>query len=274
MERLAVAIEVLIACSLLLAACGPPAINASTPQTESNPVALPLVKVTDTQVPTVTQQPTSTSTPIPTSTPTFIPTETPLPSNTPTSTRTPGPFSFIDDFSSDSGGWQNCAPCSWKNGGLLMGPFEPTSNFHKNYCTGCGEHTFYKLSVEGTFVDGQVDRFFGVFVGDNNGKQYYFGISPWQLYIIGQHTDEGDSWEVLDAQWSGTVKASYATNKFEVSVVPAYQRGTADYIFSLNGSTIYILNGRPAVGSRVGLAMDWHAVSVNYDNWSYEEIEP
>ena len=164
--------------------------------------------------------------------------------------------------------------CSWENGGLLMGPFPPTSNFHKNYCTGCGERTYYEISVDGTFVEGQVDRFFGVFVGDVDGKQYYLGISPWQFYIVGQHSDEGDSWEVLDAKWSSAVNASYATNHFQVIIKPSIQDNKADIVFSLNGSTVYVIYGVSVKPSKAGLAMDWHAVTTNYDNWEYVEIGP
>jgi hypothetical protein len=238
---------------------------------DASPTILPSATIIPTD--TNTPPPTDTSTPIPTDTPTTIPTDTPLPTDTPPITPTPGPFSFIDDFSVDNGGWEKCEECSWENGGLLMGPFPPTSNFHKNYCTACGQRSYYSISVDANFIDGQVDRFFGVFVGDINGKQYYFGISPWQLYIIGQHTDEGDSWEILDGAWSGIVNASYATNHFEVTIQPAYQPNTADYIFSLNGTTVYIIYGVPIRPSKAGLAMDWHAVTTNYDNWEYLEIE-
>jgi hypothetical protein len=157
---------------------------------------------------------------------------------------------------------------------MLMGPFPPGANFYKNYCTGCGVRSFYEISVDGTFVDGQVDRFFGVFVGDANGKQTYFGISPWQFYIISTHTDEGDSWEFIDFQWSGTVHGSYETNHFKVTIKPAYQPNTADYLFSLNGSIVYIIYSNPVRPSQTGLAIDWHSMTVKYDNWKYVEIEP
>jgi hypothetical protein len=260
---------------VMLSSCGPPGqsstdvssitITDSTEDIQLKSKILPTVTFTPLPSETATLLPTGTSTP--------LPTDTPLPTLTRTVTRTPGPFSFFDDFTVNSGGWENCEKCSWENGGLLMGPFEPSSNFHKNYCTGCGERTFYKIAVDATFVEGQVDRFFGVFVGDAKGKQYYFGISPWQLYIVGRHIDENDSWEILDGQWSGVVKASYATNHFEVSIRPAIQRNTGDYIFSLNGSNVYIIYGIPVSPSRAGLAMDWHAVTSNYDNWEYLEIE-
>jgi hypothetical protein len=230
---------------------------------------------TDTLVPTDTEvpPPTETPTPVPTDTPTEVPTETPLPTDTPTITPTPGPFSFIDDFTENSGGWVDCELCAWEYGMLKMGPFPPDANFHKNYCTDCGEYTYYTIAVDGTFLEGQVDRFFGVFVGDANGEQYYLGISPWQYYVVGKHYDENDSWDVLDLKWSGAVVPSYGTNHFEVAVKPAKQPDTADIFFTLNGSTIYIVYGVPVGPSKVGLAMDWHAVTANYDNWSFVEIE-
>ena len=271
MKRVYTVIVLLIACSFMLSSCGPPEQPAATLEITS---ATPIL--TNTPIPSdnATPLPTDTPTAVPTDTPTIVPTDTPLPTNTPTITPTPGPFSFNDDFTTNSGDWEDCELCSWENEALLMGPFLPSSNFHKNYCTGCGVRTYYEVSVDGTFIDGQVDRFFGVFVGDAKGKQYYFGISPWQFYIIGQHTDEGDSWEVLDFQWSGTVNGSYATNHFKITIKPAYQPNTADYLFSLNDSIVYIIYGIPVGPSKVGLGMDWHAVTVSYDNWQYVEIEP
>ena len=266
----------LITLSLFLGACGPNAQQlASTYIAQTMSAVTSTSPPTKTALPTDTQTPlpTDTSTPIPTDTQTVIPTDTPLPTHTPSITPTPGPFSYFDDFSIDSGGWEDCELCAWKDGSLVMGPFEPGRNLFKNYCTGCKVHTYYSLSVDATFIDGQVDRFFGVFAGDANGKQYYLGISPWQFYFIGQHTDKGDSWEMIDFQWSGVVNASYATNTFKITVQPAIQPKTADYLFSLNDTIVYIIYGIPVVPSKAGLAMDWHAVTVSYDNWQYVEIE-
>jgi len=226
---------------------------------------------TFTPLPSHTPLPTNTLTPTPSDTPTLTITRTPI--NTPTITRTPGPFSFFDDFTSDSGGWENCEICQWKDGALVMGPYVPAAILHKNYCTGCNSHTYYKIAVDATFVDGQVDRFFGIFVGDANGKQYYFGISPWQFYVILQHIDEGEKWESMDFHWSGSVNASYSTNHIEVAIKPAFQPNTGDYLFSLNGTTLYIIYGVPVSPSRTGLAMDYHAMTASYDNWEYVEIE-
>jgi hypothetical protein len=276
-NRIRSAITIIIICTFLLCACGPNAAQQEATNTAKTVAAIPpTVPPTNTSIPTATYTPlpTDTPTPVPTDTPTLVPTDTPLPTDTPTITPTPGPFSFFDDFTVNSGGWADCELCSWENGGLVVGPFPPTSNFHKYTCTGCGEATYYKIAVDANFLEGQVDRFFGVFVGDANGKQYYLGISPWQFYIVGQHSDAGDSWDVLDIQWSGAVKASYATNHFEVEVRPTTVPGTADIIFSLNGSSVYIVYNAPIQPSTVGVAMDWHAVTANYDNWEYTVIEP
>ncbi len=265
-------VALVVICTLLLTACSPSAPQlAATYVAETMSAAPTSLPPTFTPLPSDTPLPTNTLTPTPSDTPTVTITHTPT--NTPTITRTPGPFSFFDDFTSDSGEWENCDLCQWKDGALVMGPYEPAAILHKNYCTGCGSHTYYKIAVDATFVDGQVDRFFGVFVGDANGKQYYFGISPWQFYVILQHTDEGEKWEPMDFQWSGSVNASYATNHIEVAVKPAFQPNTGDYLFSLNGTTLYIIYGVPVSPSRTGLAMDYHAMTASYDNWEYVEIE-
>ena len=178
-------VTLLVLCTLLLSACGSNASQLAATYVAGTMAAVPpTIPPSSTPLPSDTPVPTytHTPTPLPSNTPTV--TDTRTPTTTPTVTRTPGPFSFFDDFASDSGGWENCELCLWKDGALVMGPYEPASVLHKNYCTGCGSHMYYKIAVDATFIDGQVDRFFGVFVGDANGKQYYFGISPWQFYII------------------------------------------------------------------------------------------
>jgi hypothetical protein len=69
----------------------------------------------------------------------------------------------------------------WENSGLVAGPFPLASNFHYYECTGCGDATPHKIEVDATFLEGQVDRFFGVMVGNADGEQYYPGISRWQF---------------------------------------------------------------------------------------------
>ena len=210
---------------------------------------------------------------MPTDTPT--PTETPLPSDTPFPSATPGPFILYDDFTADTGNWEDCELCTWQNNALTMGPF-PASNeeMHMNLCSGCGSRTTYHYFVDGTFVDGQVDRFFGIVFGVSESTGYYLGISPWQFYIIAEYQVDGDWWEVREMEWSGAVNASYATNNFEIFVQPGSQAGMVDILLYLNSQPIYTFYNRPATESMVGLAMNFHDVTVKYDNLIYEEILP
>ena len=133
-----------------------------------------IAMVTDTPTPTTT----STATVTPTATLTPTPTWTLRPTNTPTVTLTPGPFSFFDSFASRSEGWEFCEACMWRDGTLIMGPYDPSSYFHVNRCWGCGAYTFYRVAVDVTFIDGEVDRTFGFVFGENEDAAYYMGISP------------------------------------------------------------------------------------------------
>ena len=233
-----------------------------------NPPETPTPLPTDTPIPTDTPTPTE----IPTETPT--PTETPLPTDTPTPTATPGPFTLLDDFTTDTGNWADCELCTWENNALTMGPF-PASNrvMNMNLCSGCGTYSTYHFSIDGTFVDGQVDRFFGIVFGVAEGKSYYLGISPWQFYIVAEYHEDGDWWETLAFEWSGSVNASYATNTFEVRVAPASQAGMVDIFIYLNDDLIHTLYNKPAYDAQVGLGINFHDVTVSYDNLVYEEIE-
>ncbi len=242
--------------------------SAEGTQAALNPPETPTPLPTDTPIPTDTPTPTE----IPTETPT--PTETPLPTDTPTPTATPGPFTLVDDFSADTGNWDDCRLCTWENGALTMGPF-PVSNeaMNINLCSGCGAYSTYHFSIDGTFVDGQVDRFFGIIFGFTKASAYYLGISPWQFYIVAEYDEESDWWETLAFDWSGAVNASYATNNFEIRVSPATQEGMVDTFVYLNGKLIFSLYNKPARDAQVGLGINFHDVTVKYDNLVFEEIE-
>ena len=142
-----------------------------------------------------------------------------------------------------------------------------------NLCSGCGTYSTYHFSIDGTFVDGQVDRFFGIVFGVAEGKSYYLGISPWQFYIVAEYHEDGNYWETLAFDWSGAVNASYATNNFEVRVQPTTQPGMVDTFIYLNGQLIFTLYNKPAYDAQVGLGINFHDVTVSYDNLVYEEIE-
>ena len=237
---------------------------------QANPPTQPPIP-TDTPLPPPTD--TSAPTPLPTDTP--VPTDTPTPTETPLPTATPGPFTLFDDFSADTGNWADCELCTWERDALTMGPFPASDRvMNMNLCSGCGAYSTYHFSVDGTFVDGQVDRYFGIVFGVGEGKDYYYlGISPWQYYIVAQHHEDGDWWDTLAFDWSGAVNASYATNTFEVRVQPASQAGMVDTLIYLNGRLIFTLYNKPAYDAQVGLGINFHDVTVSYDNLVFEEIE-
>jgi len=270
--------KLIILCSfiaLLMSACGPNAeqlavTSAAETSAAASPTPLPTNTPTPTPVPTDTPVPTNT--PVPTDTPTA--TKTPIPTNTPTITPTPGPFSFYDDFTTDTGGWENCDGCVWTNGTLVMGPYDPSSFFHSNYCTACEDNNFYRMAVDVTFIDGEVDRFFGVVFAEGQNDSYYLGISPWGFYTIARWHWDSEYWEELAFEQSNAVVGSYGTNHIEISVQPASNGNYADYYIYLNDTLIKVIYTLPVEPTWVGLAMDYHAQVAAYDNWEYVVIEP
>lgn len=229
-----------------------------------------IAMVTDTPTPTTT----STATVTPTATLTPTPTRTLRPTNTPTVTLTPGPFSFFDSFASRSDGWEFCEACMWRDGTLIMGPYDPSSYFHVNRCWGCGAYTFYRVAVDVTFIDGEVDRTFGLVFGENEDAAYYMGISPWGGYIVERYDFSTSYWTTLAGQWSGSVVGGNGTNHIEVIVQPGANGNTAEYWIYLNGDLLYTVYNRPVTETMVGLAMAYHAQVVAYDNWEFVVIEP
>ena len=252
--------------------------------------AEPTEEATSTRAPSATPEPTNTpvpptntpeptATPLPTDTPTPIPTDTPtpVPTDTPTVTATPGPVVFTDDFSTQIvGAWGECSGCEWKDGKLYMGPFEPSANdMHEIVCEACGEATYYRFSVDATFVEGQVDRFFGVLMGWSEDYYIYAGVSPWQASIIEKLDYAKDLWSKISPGdvWDNNVKASYGTNRIEVIAQLSTVAGKVDYYLKINKGTSYVLYTQPAAMSKVGLVIGWHSVGAWFDNFAYEEIE-
>jgi hypothetical protein len=220
--------------------------------------------------------PTETPVPPPTETSVPVPTATITPTSEPTLTATPsGPLTFKDEFAKeDKDAWE-CTKCKWEGGALVLGPYDPGTNvltsLNYNVCKACGAHIYYHFKVEANFIEGQVDRFFGVIAGivDKTGA-IYLGISPYQYYTLRDYNFASAGAKELAFKQSGVVSASRGTNTFEVDAKPG-AKGTVDFYFSLNGKRLYVLNGKPAVPSMVGLGMSFHAVTVAYDNFEYEE---
>lgn len=231
---------------------------------------------------------TATATPLPSNTPTptntLIPTNTPMPTNTPTITPTPGPFSYTDDFSSQNQeAWPFCDACEWKDGQLILGPYDPGSNAGENLnyviCSTCGLRTYYRMSVDVTFVDGQVDRYFGtVAPAISDGFQwkqiYYYGLSPWQFYIVRNYDYEKGLASNLKSSQSSLINASTQTNRLTIETKPSGKQGKMDVYYSMNGKTVYVISGIDAEPSMVGLGMSFHSTTVAYDNFEYLETAP
>jgi hypothetical protein len=248
---------------LILSACA----QAPTPAPEPTATSLP---------PTKTPEP-------PTATATLVPTNTSLPTDTPTITPTPGPVSIKDDFSSKSDIWEDCSDCEWKDGQLLLGPYEAGGNAGENLnfivCTGCGEHMYYRVAVDVTFVDGQVDRYFGMLApmtfspeGDYI-RLFYLGLSPWQAYVIRDYNYAEEVLKQLASKTSaGVVKPGKATNRLEITVKPGKTDSTVDITFSMNGKTLYAYPSVTIPSTWVGLGMSFHSTTVAYDNFEYEEL--
>ncbi len=132
------------------------------------------------------------------------------------------------------------------------------------------------MSADMTFVEGQVDRYFGFVSAENRDFTIFFGISPWQFAIVTKWDNSLRNWTDLISQsqmWNGMVKPSYATNHLEAIVQPNADGSSADYIFKINGKTAYVINKQPARISQVGFAIGWQAMGVWYDNFEFEEIE-
>ena len=263
-KTFSVSLILLLALALIVSACAP----APTPTPD--PTATPLP-------PSPTPEP-----PTATATATILPTDTPLPTETPTITPTPGPVFITDDFSSKSDNWEDCDECAWENGQFILGPYDPGSNLGESLnfvlCTGCGEHTYYRVAVDATFVDGQVDRFFGllapIFLSSNGqpSRLFYLGLSPWQYYTIRDYNYDEDQIKQLAFKNSSAVKPGRATNRFEITVKPGNSDATVDVTFYLNGKALYTLPSVFASPSWVGLGMSFHSTTVAYDNFEYEEL--
>ncbi len=165
---------------------------------------------------------------------------------------------------------------------LYMGPYDPggdTDQYNYVVCEACGVAEHYRVAVDATFVKGYADRLFGLMTAyTDDGSFMEMGISTFQWCFIGYHDHPFDRWDlwnpVIDQIWNGMVKPGYVTNHLEVVVMPsAGGSGSVDYTIKLNGKTSFLIYTKPAVLAKVGLILDWHSISIAFDNFEYEEIE-
>jgi hypothetical protein len=259
---------------LILVGCqaGPSAEQlASTSVAQTAAAASPTPPPTNTPLPTATAAATATPTltPVPpTATP--VPTWTPRPTATIVPSATPGPL--VDDFSTLGPAWAKCDGVKVEDGRLLMGPYEASSTFNSCECATCKAYTTYRFSVDATYVEGQVDRDFGVQM-ENDKFVIYVGISPWQAYSISKYDWTTERWTQLTFKWSSLVKASKGTNHLEIEAKPSTKAGQVDIYIKINGTVAYVLYGQEALPSIPAFGVAWHAMGVAFDNFSYEETK-
>jgi hypothetical protein len=203
--------------------------------------------------------------------PTITPTATITP--IPTATSTPGPVIIQDDFSSDSGRWNECGMCRIENGYLKMGPY-PISQKGEAYiavCGDCGIVQDYKMGVDATFVDGYTDRGYGLLLREGNGSFIDFEATTWQVYGVWFYNNDKNGWGTLlgDDPWklSGAMYPSYGTNRLEVEVTT--QGGNNNIKLFINGQLINTVTA-PAFSARVGLVVGLHSLGVKFDNFYFE----
>jgi hypothetical protein len=145
-------------------------------------------------------------------------------------------------------------------------------------CEVCGEHTYYRVSVDATYVDGPTDRFFGL-IGLINAdsvdlnRVIYLGISTWQVYVIRDYDYKNSMLNELNSNLTGYIYPTTATNHIVIEVKPSAQPNFVDVYFTVNNGLLYVLYTQPAVPTLAGLGMSFHSMTVAYDNFVYEEIE-
>lgn len=150
--------------------------------------------------------------------------------------------------------------------------------FNMILCEICGKHTYYRVSVDVTYVDGPTDRFYGI-VGlvDADASKLkrviYFGVSTWQVYAIRDYDYGKGILNELQSNLSGYINPTTATNHIVIEVKPSATPNFVDVYFTVNNGLLYVLYLQPATPTRAGLGMSFHSMTVAYDNFTYEEIE-
>ncbi len=190
---------------------------------------------------------------------------------------------FKDDFSKeDKSAWANCTICKWQDGKLVIGPYAPGDEAdlpHVATCEACGEHPFYRVSVDTALLAGDEDHSFGLVIASNKNELVMLGIDASQNCIVARYDAGSKIWQILNADpsqvWNALLKKGGRTNHLEVVVKPSSTKaGTVDYIVNLNGSSSFTISERPSAPAKVGLLVDYHTLEVAFTNFAYEELAP
>jgi hypothetical protein len=161
-----------------------------------------------------------------------------------------------------------------------MGPYAPEENRtpHILFCQQCGEHLYYRVSVDAAFYSGEIDRYFGLAFSFGDQKFYTFAIaSAYEQCLVAEYDYTTSWWTVINLYekkqtCGGMVNIGSEVNRLGVSVEPSMIEGRADYYVTINGKTVFVLYSQPLRSSRVGLMIDWHSTEVVFDNFEYQEI--
>lgn len=204
------------------------------------------------------------------------PTPTFTPSPIPSPTKTPGPVVINDDFSVDTGRWQECGQCVIRDGALLMGPY-PATNSAEGYltiCADCGYVTDYKMGVDVVYVNGFSDRGFGLVLREQEGNFIELEISTWQYYGVWFYDKEkqgrGDAWmALLPDGWlpSGYIHPAQLSNRIDVETTTENDKSKVAIRF--NGQLINTVE-IPNVPGQVGLVVGLHSLGIAFDNFYFE----
>ena len=183
---------------------------------------------------------------------------------------TAGPLSLTDDFSSDSGIWEECNVCSVEAGTLHMGPY-PTSGAyvqHVAICAACGIVTNYRMAVDATYIDGPSERGFGLLARHNEDHMITYEITPWQTMDLWDFAFEKGQWKWINGTFSGLVRPGKQLNHIELEAL-TNPSGTVDIYLTVNGRTPIVVFSQPAEPGSVGLTLWGHALEVSFDNFEF-----
>lgn len=194
-------------------------------------------------------------------------------------TSNPIPIRVSDDFTTQKEVWGECAHCEWKDGALYFGPYPPRGigldQVFWVICTACGEHRFYRVAVDVTYLEGYGgDRTFGILSGLSEGKYLGGGTITTSQHALYETFDfVNDQWGLGTFRQFGVVNPGRQTNRIEISLTQGSIEGMADIKLMVNGKTLVSHYNQEVDPTQVGLYLGWHSIGVKYDNFEFQSFE-
>jgi hypothetical protein len=145
----------------------------------------------------------------------------------------------------------------------VFGPFEPENNLGEQFnmvvCNVCGEHMYYLVSVDATYLEGPTDRFFGLtaLIDATSTHWYrilYLGTSTWQVYAIRDYDYKNSALKELNANLSGYINPGVSSNHLIIEVKSSSQPNLVDIDFTINGRSdvCALFTARSTYPGRIG----------------------